>query len=436
MKLTYTPKDDLTRAVGKHYSTSQEAAAKGAEAAKAISSEALRRQIREIDDGGDMADIFDLILEGAMNSNASDIHLEPAKDFLSIRYEIDGKPHAQPNQQKHIAVRLASYIKSQAKLQPTDLQDQNGMFSKTIQGETRDIRVAVLPCQWGESITLRLASEKIMDLSRIGFSPLNEQLWRSQLSQPNGLILSVGPMGSGKTAMSMASLGEHMKTGRKIVTIENPVETRVPAGVTQVSINPGRNMTWGSVSGTVLRSAAKTIFFGEINHEDVAQAAVNMAMTGHIVISTLHTNTAPGAILRLRELGLRPSVLADTMRAVCAQRLPRTLCPHCKVAGPPPEAMIRDFQLDPSDLSDTEWFNSRPGGCRECYGIGYKGRSPIHELLIFDDELRELVIEDVPNSVLTRTAREHGMHTLKEDGVLMAKSGATSLEEIRQHIIL
>lgn len=206
-------------------------------------------------------------------------------------------------------------------------------------------------------------------------------------------------------------------------------------GVTQVSINEAQGLTWQGAMETVLRSAASVLFVGEINKEEVAHTAINAALTGHLVLSTLHTNDAPGAVVRLREMGIRASVLSDSLRAVCAQRLPRTLC-SCKVLVRPSQDMIKDFRLSSEELAANEWFGPSEHGCQNCSGMGYRGRSPIHELMTFPRAVRELIMEDAPNSVISRAARDAGMLTLQDDGLNKVRAGMTSLEELRSHILI
>ncbi|MCU6480156.1 GspE/PulE family protein [Arthrobacter sp. A2-55] len=436
VNLVYSPTDELTRAVHRFYSTSAEAARKGGLAAKALASTtSVYEGIGTLPDQGEIVDTLNIIIEGALRAGASDIHLEPAEHHLSIRYSIDGRPRPEPLQPKAIAPRLASLIKTRAKMLSSELTNQDGAIRHHYNGVNYDIRVAVLPTAWGESITLRLGAEKVRKLDTIGFSTDTGEQWRRSLAQPNGILLAVGPMGSGKTSLNYSSLDHLMGQGRKIVSMEAPVEMKFSEGVSQVSINPKQGLTWEGTMETVLRSAASVLFVGEINREDVAHTAINAAMTGHLVLSTLHTNDAPGAVVRLREMGIRPSVLADSMRAVCAQRLPRLLC-SCKVAATPSKEMIRDFHLTPEDLAANEWFGPSEDGCRECLGLGYKGRVPIHELMTFNKEIRDLITDDVPNRVIAAAARSNGMRTLQEDGLLKARAGITSLQEVRAHVLV
>lgn len=439
----YSSTNELTRAVGRFYSASIEAQQVGKLAAKDVSTEDARNNrpsLVVVGDEGNIVNTLDAIIEGALEAGASDIHLEPASTHLTVRYSVDGKLRNEPDQPRELAPRLSGLIKTRARLSSSELVNQDGAISHEYRGKSYDIRVAVLPSAWGESITLRMGASEAWKLGQIGFSDDTEAQWRRSINQPNGICLAVGPMGSGKTSLHYASLDALMGQGRKIVSLENPVEMKLPSGMTQVSINEAQGLTWDGGMETVLRSAASVLFVGEINKDAIAHTAVTAAITGHMVLSTLHTNDAPGAVLRLREMGLRPSVLADSMRAVCAQRLPRRLC-KCKVHTPPSRDMIMDFKLTDEDLravdpatGESIWYG--PKGCPECNGTGYKGRLPIHELMTFPRHIRDLITEDVPNRVLADAARANGMLTLQDDGLLKVRAGLTSLDEVRSHILI
>lgn len=435
VELVYAPANDLRAVVGQYYSTSAEAMKIGKAAAATM---VVNRTAEvDVDPESQIVSTLNVILEGALRWGASDIHLEPAAGALTVRYSIDGQLRTEPNQPINIAPRISSLIKTRAKLNSGALVSQSGAFSHSYGGRVYDIRVAVMPTHFGESITMRMGADKIRPLAEVGFSPEAESKWRRSLSQPNGLILAVGPMGSGKTTLSYASLGEYLGQQRKIVSLENPVELKIPHGITQVGINEAQGMTWEVAMADVLRMAASVLFVGEINRREIAHTAVEAALTGHLVLSTLHTNDAPGAVVRLREMGLRPSVLADSMRAVCAQRLPAMLCQECKVATRPTDDLIRDFNLSPEDLENTEWFG--PGETKDCSACGntrYKGRLPIHELMTFPAAIRELIQNDAPGSVIAAAARNDGMVTLRDDGLEKARQGLTSLAEIRRHILI
>lgn len=436
VELVYAPHKDLQTIVGQYYSTSAQARKMGEAAAASLGLN--RAATVEVDPESEIVSTLNVILEGALREGASDIHLEPAAGALTVRYSVDGQLRTEPSQPINIAGRIAQLIKTRSKLNSGSLISQSGAFSHTYGGKSYDIRVAAMPTHYGvESITMRMGADRIRPLSDVGFSEDAEAKWRRALNQPNGIMLSCGPMGSGKTTLSYASLGEFLGEGRKIVSLENPVELKIPHGITQVSINEAQGMTWETAMGDVLRMAASVLFVGEINRKEIAHTAIEAALTGHLVLSTLHTNDAPGAVVRLREMGLRPSVLADAMRTVCAQRLPARLCPDCKIPTKPSDDLARDFDLTHEDLTGVEWFG--PGDkkeCKTCSNTRFKGRLPIHELMTFPAAIRELIQNDAPGSVITAAAKASGMVTLQQDGLAKARAGLTSLAEIRRHILI
>lgn len=447
VNFVYTPKEQLVRAVNHYYSMDVEMAKKGALASEAIAAEVRRTAVTATTnaDEGEIVDLLNTIIEGGISAGSSDIHLEPGEAGLYIRYEIDGVEHPQRQRPKpELAARLAALIKTRAELQSTTLFPQNGAIRHFYESQNRsyDLRVAVLPAIWGESITLRVASDEIRELSTVNFSPGLGAAWNRAIHQPNGVVMCVGPMGSGKTSLLMGSAFELRKMGKKMISLEDPVEVRLPWGMTQVPIRPGRGLEWEDAMPTVLRSAGKVLMMGEINQDTIAKETMKAAQTGHLVLTTLHTNDAPGSLIRLKELGIANSVLADTMRAVCAQRLPRMLCQHCKVDIRPDQEMVMDFELTSEDLAARDengrsvWQGPSDHGCEACGGLGYSGRVPIHELMLFNRAVKNLILEDAPLPRITEAAREAGMHTLLEDGLLKARAGLTGLAELRRHIVI
>lgn len=436
VRVAYAPDAELRTVVDAHYSTSAEAVKVGRAAAQAVTVSS-GPDLSGVREQSEIETAVNVIIEGALRAGASDIHIEPGADSVSVRYSVNGRIIREPAQPREIAVRLAQVIKSRASLDPSSLRNQDGVLSHAYDGRLYDLRVAVLPAQYGESITLRLGQQKTIPLEEIGFADDTQERWRRALAQPNGLLLAVGPMGSGKTNLHYSSLQVLLGQERKIVSLESPVELKMRAGITQVSINEAQGVTWDSAMPTVLRSAASVLFIGEINHREIAQTAAEAAMTGHLVLATLHTNDAPGAVVRLREMGIGDSVLADTLRAVCAQRLPARLCQACRVQVRPSEDNVLDFRLTGADLSpDTQWWGPSQRGCAECAGTGFKGRLAIHELMTFPRHVRDLVLEGAPTGKLGEAAKSAGMHTLIEDGLAKARQGLTSLDELRRHLII
>lgn len=432
----YAPNADIASAVRRYYSTSLEATSIGQRAAEDLGQQAgISASMESRDSDSQIARVLKVIIDGALDAGASDIHLEPGLDFLNVRYSIDGKNHNEPPQSRELSAAIARVIKVRSKLHSSDLHPQSGSMEHKYNGRTVELRAAVLPTPFGESITLRPNGGEIRPLTSIGFTAAREKAWRRQLAQPSGLVLAVGPMGCGKTSLNYASLDVLMKENRKIVSLERPIETKFPSGITQTEINPDQGRDWDEALAVTLRKGASVLNIGEINEPRIAKIVVDAALSGHLVLSTLHTNDAAGTIVRLREMGIRPSVLADTLRAVCSQRLPRMLC-SCKVRVNPTAEQIEDFQLTPEDVAGTEWYGPSEYGCPRCRHMGYKGRTPIHELMTIGQELHELILDDVPARQITAAARETGMKTLREDGLDKVRQGVTSLAEIRSHILV
>lgn len=432
----YAPREDIAALITRYYSTSVEATAMGQRAVEDLGLQNGTKASVETSEDEAIPRMLKVIIDGAMEAGADDIHLDPGRDFLSVRYSIDGKQHNEPSQPRDLGDAIARLIKVKARLDASDLHAQSGSLDHNYRGRTVSLRAAVLPTPYGEAITLRPNGGTIRPLSSIGFTPQREKDWRRQIYHPSGLLLAVGPMGSGKSSLNYASLAERMKDNPKIVSMERPIETLFPSGITQIEINPNQKRDWEDVLPHVLRSGAEILNVGEINEPRIAETVVQAALSGHLVFSTLHTNDAAGAIVRLREMGIRPSVLADTLRGICSQRLPRLLCEHCKVRTVPTPGQIADFKLTDDQVQGIAWFGPSEFGCPKCRQQGYKGRSPIHELMIIDKELHELILEDVPARNITAKARELGMLSLLEDGLAKATTGITSLAEIRSHILI
>lgn len=432
----YAPQEDLAAIINRYYSTSVEATAMGQRAVEDLGLNGGSQVSVEASADEAIPRMLKVIIDGAIDAGADDIHLDPGRDYLSVRYSIDGKQHNEPTQPRDLGDAIARLIKVRARLDASDLHAQSGSLDHNYHGRTVSLRASVLPTPHGEAITLRPNGGTVRPLSSIGFTPQREKDWRRQIYHPSGLLLAVGPMGSGKSSLNYASLAERMKDNPKIVSMERPIETLFPAGITQIEINPAQGRDWEDVLPHVLRSGAEILNVGEINESRIAATVVQAALSGHLVFSTLHTNDAAGAIVRLREMGIRPSVLADTLRGICSQRLPRLLCNRCKVRTSPTPGQIEDFRLTREQIEGIEWFGPSEFGCPECRQQGYKGRSPIHELMIIDKELHALILEDVPARNITAKARELGMLSLIEDGLEKAMSGVTSLAEIRSHILI
>lgn len=433
LNLVYAPTAELTKAVRLNYSTAAESQklAQNADLQAADNTD-----VNQLDpaDLSEVAKLFNLTLETAVDARASDITIEEWEYEVVVRHTIDNVTTEATRLGSGLGSLLINFIKNNANMPGGNLTPKKGRLNHVNEqtGRVLELRVAVLPTVWGVSLTMRIASREIRDLTEVGFHPETLRRWKRSLSNPNGMVIATGPMASGKTQTIMSTLDYLKPSGRKILTMDIPTEVRVSEGITQVEIDTS-NTSWKKTMPVVLSSRASVLSVGEINEDDIAQETVQASLTGHLVLSTLHTNSAPASIIRLREMGLRPSVLAETLRAVLAQRLPRRLC-TCKVAVQPTPEQVSDFELTPQDIADTVWCG--PKGCELCGQSGYRGQVAIHELMTFNNEIRGLILADRPTFEISEAARRAGMTTLLEDGLRRVREGATSLEELRRHLLI
>lgn len=436
VKVVYAGADVLDPLLRRHFSTQAESRRRGDDAVERLEQEGGNDQ-SELSDSqsSEISQFWATILETAITNRASDIHIELWEDYLSIRYTIDNKLSGEEEHSALLSRRLMTYIKNKAKMKSGSFEPDGGEWTVQFREEHYDLRIATLPNVWGgEAMTIRIQEREVRAMDEIGFTPENRSRWDKATSNPNGLVAITGPMGSGKSQTALATVETLKHDGRKVMTMERPVEVKIGEGVTQVQINGARNMDWKDTMPVLLRSRANVLFLGEINDDEVAHSATDASLTGHLVLTTLHTNTAPASVLRLREMGIRPSVLAETLRAVLAQRLPRALC-ECKVPVQATVAEIQTFKLSFADQT-RDWFGPREGGCDKCMHLGYKGLFAIHELMTFNDEIRDLIIADRPTSEIAEAAKRNGMRTLMEDGLDRARQGMTSLAELRSHLVI
>lgn len=433
INLVYSPREQLAKAVRLNYSTAAESQklAQNADRQTAENTDVAQLDPAEL---SEVAKLFNLTLETAVEARASDITIEEWEHEVVVRHTIDNVTTEATRLGSALGSLLINFIKNNANMPGGNLTPKKGRLNHINEqtGLILELRVAALPTVWGVSLTMRIATRTVRDLADVGFRPETLRRWKRALDNPNGMVIATGPMASGKTQTIMSTLDYLKPSGRKIMTMDIPTEIRVSEGITQVEIDTS-NVTWGQTMPVVLSSRASVLSVGEINEDEIAQETVQASLTGHLVLSTLHTNSAPASIIRLREMGLRPSVLAETLRAVLAQRLPRRLC-VCKVPVEPTPEQVSDFQLTPQDLADTTWFG--PRGCEVCGNLGYRGQVAIHELMTFNDDIRRLILADSPTFEIAEAARRAGMTTLLEDGLGRVREGDTSLEELRRHLLI
>jgi len=378
-----------------------------------------------------------LIFNQAVRAGASDIHIEPLEKALRVRFRIDGVLHDVMRPQRRLHAALVSRLKVMANMDIAERRvPQDGRITLRIEGKTIDVRVASLPTAHGEKLIMRLLdrSGKLITLEELGFPPGELTKYREMMSLPHGFILVTGPTGSGKSTTLYATLAVLNSVEKHIITVEDPVEYRLD-GVSQVQINPRAGLTFAAGLRSILRSDPDIIMVGEIRDQETARIAVESALTGHLVLSTLHTNDAAGAITRLGDMGIEPFLTASSLVCVVAQRLARLLCPYCKE---PYElrgkelAAVPDFPRGPDEGSVRVF---RPRGCFRCSNTGYRGRIGIYELLLVSERIQRLTLERASGREIKQVAVEEGMVTLRRDGLQKVKAGLTSLEEVMRVVV-
>ena len=390
------------------------------------------KEITEGDQEASVIKFVNQVIWEAYKDRATDIHLEPQEDELRIRYRIDGILHQtpMPPQLKRFQAAIISRIKVMSGMNISEKRlPQDGRINVRIKGEEIDIRVSTVPTVYGESVSLRLLSRgKIfLSLDKLGFSPQDEKAIREIIVKPHGILLVTGPTGSGKSTSLYAMLSSINSIQKRIITIEEPVEYELK-GINQIAVRPEIGLTFAMGLRHNLRQDPNVIMVGEIRDLETAEIAIRASLTGHLVFSTLHTNDAPSAFTRLIDMGIEPFLVASSVEAIMAQRLVRTICPHCKQE----QKVERDYLLKigfPEDEIATTKF-MRGAGCEECRGLGYQGRLAIYELLVLNEALRPLILNRSSSTTIAQKAMEQGMRTLRTDGWNKVKGGITTIEEV------
>ncbi len=374
--------------------------------------------------------LVNLILSRAAKDGASDIHIEPKEKYLLVRQRIDGLLQEVFKVPKHLQDATVSRLKIISGMDIADhRRSQDGRSQLRFEGKRIDLRVSTLPTQYGEKVVVRLLDQKRaqMTMDQIDLTPDNLRLWQALLHRPQGMILVTGPTGSGKSSTLYTSLNWLKSGTNNIITIEDPIEYQLE-GVNQVQINTKAGVTFAGGLRSILRQDPNIIFVGEIRDQETAGIALEAAQTGHLLLSTLHTNDAPGTISRLVDLGVEPFLVASSVIGILAQRLVRRCCPACAVPQVPSAEAIEKIGGHERLPSDGHWRAGR--GCEKCGQTGFKGRMGIHELLQVTDELRELITRRAPEHEIRMAARAGGMRTLLEDGIAKAAQGLTTLEAV------
>ena len=371
-----------------------------------------------------------LLLE-AYKIKASDIHLEPLERSFRVRFRIDGVLQEMQSPPKKLQAAILSRLKIMTGTMSIAEKrlPQDGRIQVKIGKASVDLRVSTIPTVHGESVVMRILdkSSLVLGLPELGFLSDDQAQFEQLISLPDGIVLVTGPTGSGKTTTLYACLNYINKPDRKLITVEDPVEYQM-SGINQVQVNADIGMTFPAALRSMLRQAPNIIMIGEIRDAETASIAINASLTGHLVLSTLHTNDAPSAIPRLVDIGVQPFLVSSSVRAAIAQRLVRRLCPKCKEPTELTEYELHTLGLEPSQMSGAQ--PKKPVGCDACRGRGYKGRMGIFEMFLIDDEVRHMINNNASTIALRQRARELGMRTLREDGVRKVLAGLTTAEEV------
>ncbi|MCF7838042.1 MAG: type II secretion system ATPase GspE [Candidatus Marinimicrobia bacterium] len=374
--------------------------------------------------------LVSLIILEAFRNRASDIHLEPLAKQFRVRYRIDGVLHEVESPPKRLQSAIISRVKIMSNMKIAEKRlPQDGRIQVNVMGRDLDLRVSSIPTNHGESIVMRILDKQslMLGLPKLGFLSDDQQTFERLIALPDGILLVTGPTGSGKTTTLYACLNYINRPDRKIITVEDPVEYQL-AGVNQVHVRSDIGLTFAAALRSILRQAPNIIMIGEIRDLETAEIAINASLTGHLVLSTLHTNDAPSAVTRLIDMGVKPFLVASSTRAIMAQRLVRSICEHCREEVKPTDAQLRLLGPAAEQLAEAKLFHGR--GCNECGLTGYRGRIGIFEVFVMNDEIRHMIFEVVGAAELRQRARELGMRTLREDGLRKVLSGATTLEEV------
>ena len=370
-----------------------------------------------------------LIVE-AFRMEASDIHLEPMADRFRVRYRIDGVCHEQPAPPRKLQAAVISRLKIMSEMDIAEKRiPQDGRIQANVGGKTIDLRVNCLPTTHGESIVMRLLDKEglKLGLGQLGFLADDQQTFENLIQLPDGILLVTGPTGSGKTTTLYSCLNYINKPDRKIITVEDPVEYQLE-GINQVQVNTAVDLTFANALRAMLRQAPNVVMLGEIRDLETASIAINASLTGHLVFSTLHTNSATAAVARLIDIGVKPFLIASATRCLMAQRLVRKICAKCEGPTDPDTSELGALGLDINNIKDPNFKVGK--GCAKCNNTGYKGRFGLFEVYVMEDEGRKLVINKETSGVIQNHARKVGMRTLREDGARKAIAGMTTPKEV------
>jgi type IV pilus assembly protein PilB len=398
-----------------------------------------KSRAHDLSPDGDEAPIrklLNMILLLAIKDQASDIHFEPFEDEFRVRIKADGMLYELVPPPRHLANAIVSRIKIMSELDIAERRlPQDGRIELNVGGHQVDLRVSVLPTLFGESVVMRVLDRTVvqLDLNKIGMDANTLTRFRQTIRRPNGIVLVTGPTGSGKTTTLYSALNELNDIETKIITTEDPIEYDID-GLIQVPVNPDIQVTFATVLRAILRHDPDTILVGEIRDFETAEVAIQSALTGHLVFSTLHTNDSPSAITRLRDMGIEPFLITATVESVLAQRLVRRICSECRTQFEPSDELLMELQLPIAQARQYKFYYGR--GCQRCNNSGYKGRGGIYELLDVTDDIRDLVSSNANVDDIRNFARGQGMTTLREAGLKLIFDGVTTIDEVVRETVM
>jgi type IV pilus assembly protein PilB len=438
------PPEQISELIQRFYYGGGDAGAGGSEGPAAGESDALaaiRAEVAaisedDLEEESNSAPIIryvDLVLFQAIKEKASDIHFEPFEDDFKIRYRVDGALYEMAPPPQHLKQAITSRIKVMSGLNIAETRlPQDGRITQEVQGQQIDMRVTCMPTIFGESVVLRVLdrSNVNLDLETLNLQPHIFEYIEDAIQKPNGIFICTGPTGAGKTTTLYACLRKINTEDSKLLTAEDPVEYDID-GIMQCPVNEAIGMSFGKVLRAFLRQDPDRILVGEMRDLETAQIAIQASLTGHLVLSTLHTNDAPGAVTRLIDMGCEPFMVSATLEGILGQRLLRRICPACKVAYKPTTAVLKQLGLDESDIGANEFYTGQ--GCDACNDTGYKGRQGLFELLDMSNAIRELIAQRAATVVIKQKAEELGMKTLREDGIRNIFDGITTIEEVLKY---
>jgi len=392
--------------------------------------DASAEKLKQLSAQAPVVKLVNLIISQAIMDRASDIHIEPEARSLQVRYRIDGVMHETLSPPKHLQAAIISRLKILAQLDIAESRiPQDGRFQVNVQNREIDLRVSTLPTVYGENVVLRILdkSSLMLNLEELGFGQEPLRLFKNMLASSYGVILVSGPTGSGKTTTLYSALQTINTPDKNIITVEDPVEYRLKR-IRQSQVNVKAGLTFASGLRSILRQDPDIIMVGEIRDHETAKIAVEAALTGHLVLSTIHTNDAPGGLTRLAEMGVEPFLTASATIGIVAQRLVRKLCDQCKKPYTPSAATLAELKLDSEMTKEAILYHG--AGCNACRNTGYKGRRGIYEVMTINQEIQELALSRASTDQMRRAAFRNNMHSLRQDGLMKALKGLTSLEEI------